>query len=118
MDIVPAIFKMILEYLYMVNISEDVPPLPEVVNAKKDIFDTYVDFFKLRSGDAEAAPETIATQDTLSSSTMDAKELMAKMKQELDNIEEKLESKESFVALFTKAKGIGSKWIDDKLDDS
>jgi hypothetical protein len=118
MDVDPAMFKKILDYLYIVKISEHLPPLPEVVNAKKDIFDTYVDFFKLRSGDAEAAPETIATQDTLSSSTMDAKELMAKMKQELDNIEEKLESKESFVALFTKAKGIGSKWIDDKLDDS
>ena len=62
MDIVPAIFKMILEYLYMVNISEDVPPLPEVVNAKKDIFDTYVDFFKLRS---EAGPETLGTRDNI-----------------------------------------------------
>ena len=40
------------------------------------------------------------------------------MTQELDTIEEKLESEEAFVAFFTKAKGIGSKWIGDKLDDS
>ena len=46
----------------MVNISEDVPPLPEVVNAKEDIFDTYVDFFKLRS---EAGPETRGTRDNI-----------------------------------------------------
>ena len=117
-DIDPAMFKKILEYLYMVKISEDIPPLPEVATEKKDMFDTYVDFFKLRSGDAEVALETIATQETLSSSIMDEKEMMAEMTQELDTIEEKLESEESFVAYFTKAKGVGSKWIDDKLDDS
>jgi len=117
-DIDPAMLKKILEYLYMVKISEDVPPLPEVIKTKKDMFGTYVDFFKLRSGSAEAGPETIAAQETVSSSTMDEKEMMAKMTQELDTIEEKLKSEESFVAFFTKPKGIGSKWIGDKLDDS
>jgi hypothetical protein len=119
MDIDPAMFKKILEYLYMVKISEDIPPLPEVATEKKDMFDTYVDFFKLRSGDAEVALETIATQETLSSSIMDKKEMMAEMAQELDTIEEKLDSEESFVAYFlTKAKGTRSKWSDDKLDVS
>jgi hypothetical protein len=118
MDVDPAMFKKILEYLYMVKISEDMPSLPEVVNAKKDMFDTYVDFFKLRSGEAEAGPETIAAQETVSSATMDEKEMMVKMSQELDTIEEKLENEESFVAFFTKAKGIGSKWISEyKVDD-
>ena len=69
-DFDPAIFKKILEYLYMMKISEDIPPLPEVATEKKDMFDTYVDFFKLRSGDAEVAPETIATQEALSSSIL------------------------------------------------
>jgi hypothetical protein len=41
-------FKNILEYLYTVKISDVMPPLPEVVSAKKDMFDRYVDFFKLR----------------------------------------------------------------------
>ena len=44
MDIDPAMFKKILEYLYMMKISEDIPPLPEVATEKKDMFDTYVDF--------------------------------------------------------------------------
>ena len=119
MDIDPAMFKKIMDYLYMVKISEDIPPLPEVATEKKDMFDTYVDFFKLRSGDAEVAPETIATQEALSSSIMDEKERMAKMTQGLDTIEEKLESEESFVAYFlTKAIGTRSKWSDDKLDVS
>ena len=91
--------------------TEDVLPLPEVVSTKNDMFDTYVDFFKLRSGDAEAAPQTIAAQETASSSTVGKKEMMAKMTQELDTIEEKLKNEEPFVAFFTKAKGIGNKWV-------
>jgi len=48
-----------------------------------------VDFFKLpRGGDAEAGPETIAAQETVSSSAMDEKEMIAKMTQELDTIED------------------------------
>jgi hypothetical protein len=105
--------------VYGYRSSHVLPPLPEVATEKKDMFDTYVDFFKLRSGDAEVALETIATQETLSSSIMDKKEMMAEMAQELDTIEEKLDSEESFVAYFlTKAKGTRSKWSDDKLDVS
>jgi hypothetical protein len=75
MDIDPAMFNNILEYLYTVKISDVMPPLPEVVSAKKDMFDRYVDFFKLRM---KPVPR-LAAQETISSSTMDEKEMMAKL---------------------------------------
>ena len=41
--------KKILEYLYMVKIADDEPPLPDVINEDKEALDMYVDFFKLRT---------------------------------------------------------------------
>jgi len=116
MDVDPDMFKKILEYLYMVKISEDtMPPLPEVIEAKKGMFDMYVGFFKLRSGNGKATPEAVVAQERVSS-TMEEKEMMAKMKQELDLIDQRLENEESFVE--TKKSGIGDEWVGDKFDDS
>jgi len=101
-DVDPDMFKKILEYLYTVKISEDVPPLPEVVDDDKEAFDIYMDFFKLRTS---VSSEAASTDQTVPSTTMDEKEMMAtmtKMKQDLDAIEQELENEESFVAFFTK----------------
>ena len=76
MDVDPDMFKKILEYLYTVKISEDVPPLPEVIEAKKDMFDMYVGFFNLRSGNGKTTPETAVAQE-IATSTMEEKEMMA-----------------------------------------
>ena len=50
MDVDPKSFKKILEYLYMVKILEDgdSPPMSDVDESTKDMFDSYLDFFKLR----------------------------------------------------------------------
>ena len=48
MDVDPKSFKKILEYLYMVKISEDgdAPPIMSKVDeSMKDMFDSYLDFF-------------------------------------------------------------------------
>jgi len=47
-NVIPDMFKKILEYLYMVKIADDTPPLPQVADEDKEAFDMYVDFFKLR----------------------------------------------------------------------
>ena len=52
MDVDPAMFKKILEYLYMVKILDDLPPSPEVVDKDEEAVEMYVDFFKLRLASA------------------------------------------------------------------
>ena len=116
----PDVFKKILEYLYMVKISKDGPPLPKVVATKKEAFEMYMDFFKLQGINGNVSSEGALTEATLSSA-MDEKEMLAmmtKMKQELDTIEHKLEKEESFVAFFTKGSCIADSPNDMKFDDS
>jgi len=58
MDVDPAMFKKILEYLYIMKIADDTPPLPEVVNEDKEAFDVYMEFFKLRTNVSSEAAST------------------------------------------------------------
>jgi len=114
MDVDPDMSKKILEYLYMVKIADDAPPLPQVVDEDKEAFDMYVDFFKLRT---TVSSEAASTDQTVSSA-MEEKEMMAKMKQELDAIEQELENEESFVAFFTKDSDAVDSPTGTQLDDS
>jgi len=80
MDVDPDMFKKILEYLYMVKISEDTMPLlPQVVDEDKDAFHMYVDFFNLQRFEGIVSSESVVTQETMSNNT-EEKEMMAKMK--------------------------------------
>ena len=58
-DIDPVIFKKILEYLYMVKISEDVSPLPTVDEPLKDMFEFYIKILNLRGNDGNLSTVTI-----------------------------------------------------------
>ena len=58
-DFDPAIFKKILEYLYMVKISEDVSPLPTVDEPLKDMFEFYIKTLNLRGNDGNLSTVTI-----------------------------------------------------------
>ena len=49
MDVDAYVFKKILEYLYMVKISDYIPLLPSVDEDKQAVFEAYVDFFALRA---------------------------------------------------------------------
>jgi hypothetical protein len=105
MDVDPKSFMKVLEYLYMVKISEDedaLLPMPEVDESKKDMFDSYLDFFKLRSEGKITSKASLPSQTSVVSTTTDQKEMLAKMKQELDTIQKALENEESFVTFFTK----------------
>jgi|AntRauTorckE5430_2_1112549.scaffolds.fasta_scaffold04752_1 hypothetical protein len=104
MDVDPKSFKKILEYLYMMKISEDgdAPPISEVDESMKDMFDSYLDFFKLRSEEKITLKASLPNQTSVVSTSTDQKEMLVKMKQELDTIEKALENEETFVAFFTK----------------
>ena len=82
----------------MLNKSTDENKLSFENSDDKEAFDMYVDFFKLRT---TVNSEAAATEQT-APSTMEEKEMMTNMKQELDTIEQELENEESFVAFFTK----------------
>jgi hypothetical protein len=117
MDVDPKSFKKILEYLYMVRISEDgdSPPMPDVDESMKDMFDSYLDFFKLRSEEQITSKASLPNQAPVVSTSTDQKKMLAKMKQELDTIEKALENEESFVALFTKDHNDGDSATDESL---
>ena len=68
----------------------------------KDMFDSYLDFFKLRSEEKITLKASLPNQTPVVSTSTDQKEMLVKMKQELDTIEKALENEESFVAFFTK----------------
>ena len=114
MDVDPAMFKKILEYLYMVKILDDLPPSPEVVDKDEEAVEMYVDFFKLR---ASVSSEAAATDQT-APSTMKEKEITTKTQQELDTIDQELENEESFVASFTKDRDAVDSPVDAQFDDS
>lgn len=107
MDVDAYVFKKILEYLYMVKISDDIPPLPSVDEDKQAVFDAYVDFFALRaatddSSEGDTKQSNEVDFESSSCSTKDQKALITVMKRKLDEMEQKLEAEESFVASFTK----------------
>jgi hypothetical protein len=107
MDVNVDVFKKILEYLYMVKISNDVPPLPSVDESMKDMFNLYIKFFKLQSSDEKplnAADEQVMQNERDTSPIQKQRNLMSEMKRKLDIMEEKLIKEESFVACFRKAK--------------
>ena len=115
MDVDPSIFKRILDYLCVVKIADDAPPLPEVVDeADKAAFDMYVDYLKIRNS---ASPKAAANEETVSS-TMAEKEMMSKMRQELNTIERDVENEDSCVAFFTKESDVIEKSTSNKCDDS
>jgi hypothetical protein len=117
MDVDPNSFKKILEYLYMVKISEDgdTPPMPDVDVSKKDMLDSYLDFFKLRSEEKITSKASLPNQTPVVSTTTSQEEMLAKMKQELDTIEKALENEESFVAFFTKDHNDGDSATDESV---
>jgi hypothetical protein len=123
MDVDPAMFKKILEYLYMVKISEDASPLPEVVDEDNEAFDMYVDFFKVRttvSSEGASTEETVSSTRTMEEKvahTTEEKEMMSKMRQDLDAIEQELENEESSIAFFTKDGDAVDSPADAQLDD-
>jgi hypothetical protein len=75
MDVDSNSLKKILEYLYMVKISEDAdaPPMSEVDESKKDIFDSYLDFFKLRSEGNDTSTASLPNQTSVVSTSTDQK---------------------------------------------
>ena len=108
MDVDAYVFKKILEYLYMVKISDDIPPLPSVDEDKQAVFDAYVDVFALHpatddssEGDTKQSNE-VDFESSSCCSTKDQKALITVMKRKLDEMEQKLEAEESFVASFIK----------------
>ena len=106
-DIDPVVFKNILDYLYMVNISKDVPPLPTIDEPHKEMFEYYIKFLNLRGNDGNLSTVTIEpiVQNTDNvSSNQDQSALMSGMKRKLDEMEEALTREESLVASFIKAK--------------
>eukprot|EP00979_Chaetoceros_neogracilis_P003672 scaffold652_cov188-Chaetoceros_neogracile.AAC.18 len=117
MDVDPKSFKKILEYLYMVKISEngDAPSMSKVDESKKDMFDLYLDFFKLQSEEQITSKASLPNQASVVSTSTDQKEMLAKMKQELDTIEKALENEESFVAFFTKDHNDGGSTTDESV---
>jgi hypothetical protein len=115
MDVNPAMFKKILEYLYMVKILDDLPPSPEVVDKDEEAVEMYVDFFKLRASVSSEAAST----DQTAPSTIKEKEITTKMQQELDTIDQELEfEEESFVASFMKNRDAVDSPVDAQFDDS
>ncbi len=66
-DIDPVIFKKILEYLYMVKISEDVPPLPTVDETHKEMFEFHIKFLNLRGNDGNLS--TVTTIESIVQNT-------------------------------------------------
>jgi hypothetical protein len=107
MDMNADVFKKILEYLYIVKISNDVPPLPSIDESMKDMFHLYIKFFKLQSSDekpSNAADEQVMQNEGATSPIQKQRNLMSGMKRKLDIMEEKLIKEESFVACFRKAK--------------
>jgi hypothetical protein len=116
MDVDPKSFKKILEYLYMVKISEDGDaPMPDVDVSMKDMFDSYLDFFKLRSEEKSTSKASLPNQISVVSTRTDQKEMFAKLEQELDTIEKALENEESFVAFFTKDHNDGDSATDESV---
>eukprot|EP00979_Chaetoceros_neogracilis_P012637 scaffold3389_cov188-Chaetoceros_neogracile.AAC.12 len=117
MDVDPKSFKKILEYLYMMKISEDndAPPMSEVDVSMKDMFDSYLDFFKLRSEEKHISKASLLNQTSVVSTTTGQEEMLVKMKQELDTIEKALENEESFVAFFTKDHNDGDTATDESF---
>jgi hypothetical protein len=114
MDVDPNSFKKILEYLYMVKISDDGDAtMPDVDGSMKDMFDSYLDFFKLQSEEKITSKASLPNQAPVVSTSTDQKEMLAKMKQELDTIEKALENEESFVAFFTKDHNDGDSATDE-----
>eukprot|EP00979_Chaetoceros_neogracilis_P012632 scaffold3389_cov188-Chaetoceros_neogracile.AAC.7 len=110
MDVNADVFKKILEYLYMVKISNDVPPLPSIDESMKDMFNLYIKFFKLQSSDdnpSNAPDEEVMQNERDTSPIQKQRNLMSGMKRKLDIMEEKLIKEESFVACFRKAKENG-----------
>lgn len=128
MDVDPGAFRRILEYLYMIKIAP--PPEQGDLSSKNKkfipsssikqfngseenmedkLYALYFDFFKLglAAGPQDGTTST-GTVDKIKLQDGDSHnkehkevELLKAMKLELDNIEKKLESEESFVALFT-----------------
>jgi len=117
MDVNADVFKKILEYLYMIKISEDgdAPPVPDVDESMKDMFDSYLDFFKLRSEEQITSKASLPSQTSVVSATKDQEEMLAKMKQELDTIQKALENEESFVAFVTKDHNDGDSANDESV---
>ena len=116
MDVDPNSFKKILDYMYMVKISEDGDvPMSEVDESMKDMVDSYLDFFKLRREGKITPKAFLPNQTSVVSPTTDQEGMLAKMKQELDTIEKVLENEESFVAFFTKYYNDGDSATDKSL---
>jgi len=106
-DIDPVTFKKILEYLYMVKISRDVPPLPTIDEPHKEMFEYYIKFLNLRGNYGNLSTVTIKPIVQYSdnvSSTQDQSALMSGMKRKSDDMEEALTREESLVACFVKTK--------------
>ena len=107
-DVNVDIFKKILEYLYIVKISDDVPPLPVIEESKKEKFVFYINLFKLLAN--VDPPDNVIRRlsiqrDGNQLSVDDRKVLMSGMKRKLDDMEERLIQEDLFVACFQKAKG-------------
>ena len=108
MDVDAYVFEKILEYLYMVKISDDIPPIPSEHEDEQGVFDAYVDFFALRvpkddssEGDTDTKQYNDLNLNSSSCFTKDQKALFTIMTRKLDEMEQKLEADESFVARFT-----------------
>lgn len=93
--------KKISKNLYMVNISDNVPLLPIIEKSKKEMFEIYINFFKLR---ASVDPQAMVIRrlsiqgDGNQRSVDDRRALIYGMKRKLDDMEEKLTRDDSLVA--------------------
>jgi K+ channel tetramerisation domain./TLD. len=127
MDVDPGAFRRILEYLYMIKIAS--PEQGDLSSKNKEfiasssikqfngseenmedkLYALYFDFFKLGlAGGPQDGTTSTGTVDKIKLQDGDSHnkehkevELLKAMKLELDKMEKKLESEESFVALFT-----------------
>ena len=71
LDVNDYIFKKVLEYLYIVKISDDVPPLPSVDGGQQVKFEAYVKFFALQNNEPEFSDSFKALSVASSSHTLD-----------------------------------------------
>ena len=76
-----------------------------------------MDFFKLQGSKDIVSSESVVTNEAVSKD-IEEKEMMSKMKQELDAIEQRLENEESFVAFFMKYGDAENSPIRTQFDDS
>ena len=76
-----------------------------------------MDFFKLQGSNDIVSSESVVTHEAVSKD-IEEKEMMSKMKQELDAIEQRLENEESFVAFFMKYGDAENSPIRTQFDDS